>query len=231
MNVLSTACTNYFIYAIFNNEELSSIEHHADVRIGEVILFISTSSPGDFWEFAGLHISKEKSAASWSYKISVLIDIYLWDFMALSRFQNDTLAVFNSFNDHLWKWYISKFELALVLLLFEANIENINWTAKRADANLWAIRFPSNGSDRIIVFNLLAANFIPLRSLGIEIVNIEAVKVSYNGCFTSGIECCAGEFLYTLILGIVKSLEAISSLFVEVYLSIIASSQDVWAPG
>jgi hypothetical protein len=52
VNVLGAACTDNFINAIFNNEELTSIEDHADVRVGEVILFISTSSPGDFREFA-----------------------------------------------------------------------------------------------------------------------------------------------------------------------------------
>jgi hypothetical protein len=40
VNVLSAACSDNFINAIFNNEELSSIEYHADVRVGEVILFI-----------------------------------------------------------------------------------------------------------------------------------------------------------------------------------------------
>jgi hypothetical protein len=52
MNVLSAACTDNFVYAILNNEKLSSIEDHADIRVGEVILLISTSSPGDFREFA-----------------------------------------------------------------------------------------------------------------------------------------------------------------------------------
>jgi len=52
VNVLSAASTDNFINAILNNEELTSIEDHADVRVGEVILFISTSSPGDLREFA-----------------------------------------------------------------------------------------------------------------------------------------------------------------------------------
>jgi hypothetical protein len=52
VNVLSSACTDNFVNAIFNNEKLSGIENHADVRVREVILFISTTSPGDLREFA-----------------------------------------------------------------------------------------------------------------------------------------------------------------------------------
>jgi len=63
VNVLGAACSNDLIDTVFNNEELSSIEDHADVRVREVILFISTSSPGDLREFARLHISKQESAA------------------------------------------------------------------------------------------------------------------------------------------------------------------------
>ena len=57
--------------------------------------------------------------------------------MALGRLQNDTLAVFDSFNDNLREGNVGEFELALVLLLFEANIEDINccllYTSDAAD--------------------------------------------------------------------------------------------------
>ncbi len=78
---------------------------------------------------------------------------------------------------------------------------------------------------------MLAADLIPLRSLRIEIVNIETVKVANNGCLSSGVESGTGEFLHSLILGVVESLEAVPGLLIEVYLSIITSSQDVRTPG
>jgi hypothetical protein len=63
MNVLSAACANNLVNTVFNTEQLTGIENHADVRVREVILFISTTSPGDLREFAGLHITKQESAA------------------------------------------------------------------------------------------------------------------------------------------------------------------------
>ncbi len=64
--------------------------------------------------------------------------------MTLGRFQDDTLTVFNSFNDHLREGNVGEFEFALVLLFFEANVENINRAAERANADLGAVGFPSD---------------------------------------------------------------------------------------
>lgn len=150
--------------------------------------------------------------------------------MALSWLQNDALTVFDSFYDHLRKRDVCEFELALVFLLLKADVENVHRSTERPNANLWTIRLPCNRCDWIVVFDLFAANLIPLRSLGIKVVDIKAVKVSNNGCFSSGIESSTCEFLHTLVLWVVKSLEAIASLFIEMNLSIVTSRQNVWAP-
>lgn len=144
--------------------------------------------------------------------------------MALSRFQNDSLTVFDSFNNHLRQGNICELKLALILLLFEANIENINRSAKWANADFRTIALPSNRCDRVIIFDLLAADLIPLRSLGIEVVNVEAVKISNHCSLASSIESSTCELLNSFILWVVKSLEAVSSLLVEVDLSIVATS-------
>jgi hypothetical protein len=231
MNVLSAARANHLINPVLNNEQLTCVEDHAYVRVWEIILLVSTSSPGYLREFARLHITQEESAASRGHQIPVLVHVNLRDLMALGWFQHDALAVLDSLNDHLGEGDVGEFELALVFLFFEANVENINWTAKGTDANLGTVWFPSEWGDWVVVLNLFAADLIPLRSLGIEVVNIETVKVSDNGGLSSGVESGTSEFLHTLVLGVVESLETISGLLIEVDLSIITSSQDVRAPG
>ena len=150
--------------------------------------------------------------------------------MSLGGFKNDSLAILNSLDDDLGEWNVSKLELALVLLLLEAHIENIDWTTERTNTNLWTIRFPGNWSDWVVVLNLFAADFIPLRSFGVEIVHVESVEVTNYSSFTSCVEISTSEFLHLLVLRVVEFLEAITWWLIESDLAIVSSSQDMWTP-
>lgn len=145
-------------------------------------------------------------------------------------FQDYSLTVFDSLHNNLRKRHVGEFEFPLVLLLFKANIENINRAAEWSDSDLWTVTLPSDWGYRVVVLNLFAADLIPLRSLSIEVVNVEPIKVSHDGSLPRGIKRCACEFFDLLILGVVKSLETITCLFVEVYLSIVTASENVGAP-
>jgi hypothetical protein len=48
VDVLSAAGANYFVNTILDNKELACIKDHANVGVREVILLITTTSPGDF---------------------------------------------------------------------------------------------------------------------------------------------------------------------------------------
>jgi len=90
--------------------------------------------------------------------------------------------------------------------------------------------FPGDWGDRVVVLNLLAADLIPLGSLGVIVVKVEAVKVTKNYSLTSSIESSTCKFLNLLILGVVESLESISRRLVESDLSIVTSSKDMGTP-
>lgn len=59
---------------------------------------------------------------------------------------------------------------------------------------------PGTRSDGVVVLDLLATYFLPLRSLGVEVVNVEAVIVSDDTCLSSGVELSASKLLDLLIL-------------------------------
>jgi len=150
--------------------------------------------------------------------------------MALSWFQNYPLTRVDSLDNNLCKGNICELKFAFVLLFFKAYVKNINWAAKGANANFRTIWFPSDRSNWIVILNLFAANFIPLRSLWVEVIDIETIEVSYNGSLSGGIKHGTGEFFHSLVFWVIKSLEAITSLLIEMYLSIVSSSQNVGAP-
>lgn len=151
--------------------------------------------------------------------------------MALSGLEHDPLPVLDALDDDLREGHVCELELALVLLLLEAHIEHVDGAAQGADSNLRAVTLPCDRGHGIVVFDLLAANLIPLWTLGVEVVDVESVEVTNDGSLSSGIESGTGELLHTLVLGIIEALEAVSSLLVEMDLSIVTASQNVGAPG
>ncbi len=151
--------------------------------------------------------------------------------MTLLGLQDDSLSILNSFNDHLWKRDIGELEFALVLLFLKANIECVDWAAERANADLGSITFPSHCRDGVVVLDLFAADLIPLRTLRIEVVDIKAVKVSYNCCLSGCVECGTCEFFHLFILRVVESLETVACLLIEMNLAVISTSKNMWAPG
>lgn len=143
--------------------------------------------------------------------------------MASIGFKYNSLTIFDSLDDNLWEWYISEFELALVLGFLKAHIEDVHWPAERSNSDLWAVSFPGAWCHRVVVFYDLAADFIPLGALGIEIVHVKSIEVADNSGFTCCIELGAGKLLNFLVFGVVESLEAVTGWFIESNLTIVSS--------
>ena len=150
--------------------------------------------------------------------------------MALSWFKDKSLSCFNLLHNYLREWHIGELKLSFVSRLLKTHIKPVNWSAEWTNANLWAILFPGNSSDWVVVLNLLATDLIPLWSFWIEVKHVKAVEVSNNTCFSSWVEWCASEFLYFLIFWIIKSLEAVPRWFIKAYLTIISSRHNVGTP-
>ena len=166
-----------------------------------------------------------------SDEVAILVYVNFADFKALGRLKDDALTAVDSLNDDLREGYVSEFKLALVTRLLEADVKYINRSAERADTDLRSIMFPSTGSDRIVVFDLFAADLIPLRTLSVEVEYVEAIIVSNDAGLTSSVEGSAGKFLNFLVFAKVESLEGISSLFIESNFTVVTSSKDVRTPG
>lgn len=91
--------------------------------------------------------------------------------------------------------------------------------------------FPGHSRHRVVVFDLLAADLVPLWPLRVEVVDVEAVEVSDDGGLASGVESGASKLLDLVIFGVVETLEAVARWLVEGNLAIVAGSEDVRAPG
>jgi pyridoxal/pyridoxine/pyridoxamine kinase len=59
---------------------------------------------------------------------------------------------------------------------------------------------PGTRSDGVVVLDLLATYFFPLRSLGVEVVHVESVVVSNYTGLSSGVKLSASELLDLLVL-------------------------------
>ena len=165
-----------------------------------------------------------------SYQITILIDIYLANFVPIGWLQNNSLTVFNSTHQNLRQWHVGKFKFPLIPTLFQTNLKYVYGAAKRTKANFRTILAPSCCCDGVVIFNLFASYFIPLWALAVEVVDIKAVKVANNTSLTSSIEACACKFFNFLIFWVVKALETISSRFIKRDLSIITASNNVGSP-
>ena len=150
--------------------------------------------------------------------------------MSWIRFQRNILSRIDFSNNYLWEWYISKFEFPFVFCFFETYIKDIYWTAKRTNSNFCSILLPCTSSNWIVVFYLFTADFIPLRSFWVKVVNIESIKVSYNCSFSSDIKRSASKLFDFLIFWIIKSLETITRWLIEGNFSIISRRQNVSTP-
>ena len=89
---------------------------------------------------------------------------------------------------------------------------------------------PGTSSHRVVVLNLFAGDLIPLRALRVEVVNVEAVEVTNDAGFTSGVESGACKFLDFLVLRVVKALETISGRLIKRDPTVITAGNDVGTP-
>jgi len=103
VDVLSTAGTNDFIDTVLDNRELTSVEHHADVRVGEVELLVSRATPWELGKLAGLHVTEEESAVGGGDQEAILVDIDLLDLVSLVGLEHDLLVVLDLLNYDLRK--------------------------------------------------------------------------------------------------------------------------------
>lgn len=90
---------------------------------------------------------------------------------------------------------------------------------------------PGTRGDRVVILNLLAADLIPLRTLRVEIINVEPVEIPDYSGLTGSIEVRTSELLDLLVLGVVKRVEAVASVVVEGNAPIVACREDMRAPG
>lgn len=69
-----------------------------------------------------------------------------------------------------------------------------------------------------------------MRTLAVEVVDIESVKVANYAGLTSRVKAGTGELFDFFIFGIVKTLETVAGWLVESDLSVITSRNDVRTP-
>ena len=229
-HILGSAGSDDLVETVLNDRELSGVEDHADIWVGEVILLVTTSSPWEFRNLAGLSISQKESAVSGGNQVSESVDVDLGDLVALGRLKNESLRGVNLLDDDLRKGDVGELKSSLVPGLLEAHIEDVDGTTQRSDTNPGAILLPADCSHRVVVFDLLAANLVPLWSLRVEVVDVEPVEVTNDGGLTARVEGSAGEFLDSFILGVVESLEAVTGRLIECNLSVISSRKNMGAP-
>lgn len=163
-------------------------------------------------------------------EVSVLVDVDLGDLVALSGLEDQPLACLDLLDDDLGEGYVGELELALVARLLEADVEHVDGSAERANADPRAVLLPGDCSHRVVVLYLLAANFVPLWSLGVEVVDVEPVEVSDDGGLAAGVEGGAGELLHLLVLRVVEPLEAVPGGLVEGDPAVVTGCEDVRTP-
>lgn len=123
------------------------------------------------------------------------------------------------------------FELSFVVGLFHAHVENIDGTAKGANGKLSTIVFPGTSGNRVVVVNLLAKGFIPLRPSLIESEHIESIVVTDDSGHSRVVESGASEFLNFLVFSVaIANRESITSGLVENDFAIISCRQNMVAP-
>ena len=99
VHILGAARSNDLINAILNDGKLPSIEDHADLRVREVKLLISTASPWQFRDFAALHVPEEDRVVGECNKETILVNV---DFRNLVlRLQHDALLSLNTAHNDL----------------------------------------------------------------------------------------------------------------------------------
>jgi len=125
------------------------------------------------------------------------------------------LAIFNAAHQNLGQRHISELKFALVAALFQTDLENVNRTAKGADTNLGSILTPGTGSDRVVILDLLTGDLVPLRALCVEVVYVEAIKVTDDTGLAGRVESGTSELLNLLIFGVVEALEAVAGRLIE----------------
>lgn len=73
---------------------------------------------------------------------------------------------------HIIEQILSFFEL------LNASIIDIHRSAKISCHQLASVVFPADGSYGIVVLNIFASIFLPLSSLGVQVIHIKSVEVS-----------------------------------------------------
>lgn len=126
MHVFCAASSDHLIYTVFDDGEFASVEDHANARIREVELFVSTSAPWQLTHCARFEVTKEDGRVRVRNKEPILIHIDLVDLVALARLENHVLTSFDSLDDNLAERDVSEFELAFVARLFEGDVKDVN---------------------------------------------------------------------------------------------------------
>ena len=90
---------------------------------------------------------------------------------------------------------------------------------------------PGTRGDRVVVLDLLAADFVPGGALRVEVEGIKAVEVTNDASLTSGVKASTGELLNFIVLGVIEMVETITRLFVESDYTIVSGSKDMLTPG
>ena len=90
---------------------------------------------------------------------------------------------------------------------------------------------PGHSGHRVVVLDLLAADLVPGRALGVVVEGVEAVEVTDDAGLASRVEGGAGELLDAVVLRVVEVMEAVTRALVEGNDAVIARGEDMLAPG
>ena len=191
-HVLGAARAQDLVPPVLHQRQLPGVIHHTDSRVFEYEALGARAAPRHLGQLAGAQVTDEQRLGCVGHQVLVLVDVDLGDLVTLGRLEDKPLAGLDLLDDDLGEGYVSELELALVAGLFEADVEDVDGSTERANADPRAVLLPGDRSHGVVVLYLLAANFVPLWSLGVEVVDVEPVEVSDDGGLTAGVEGGAG---------------------------------------
>lgn len=128
-HVLSSTSTQWFIIAVLDDCQFTSVKDHTNVLIAEIKFLMTTTSPRDFWCLVCLKITNNDGLQCTCHDESIFLDLYLVDF-SLSGSNRGLLPSLQHLNHYLIGTYVVEIEFSLVPDLLHWYIEGIHWSTQ-----------------------------------------------------------------------------------------------------
>jgi hypothetical protein len=177
LHVFGAAGAQRFISAVFYQGELARIGDHAKVGAAEVKLLVACSLPVDFAGEVGLDICDDESFEGVADRIAIVVEVNLGDFKSIVAFEHAFLGLSLDLNKNLtWRHIIE--QILSFFELLDARIIDIHRPAKISCHQLASVVLPADGSYGIVILNIFASIFLPLSSLGVQVIHVKSVEVS-----------------------------------------------------